>query len=506
MEITTRHVKDAAAERCACLVLPVADSGKPGALTAAIDRASGGALTRRMRSEHFKGAVGKSLLLHEPQGLAAARVLLLGCGDPRKLDTTALRKALQHALGALQASGATDASFLLDDLATAGHGHEQLALQLALLAGASSYRYTHTLSRPEPAPRLGKVVFASTQKPSARTVRAAAEGQAIAAGANLARELGNLPANICTPGHLAAQARALAGRHPQLHCRVLDEKKMKELRMGALLSVTAGTREPAKLIVLEYRGGARRERPHVLVGKGITFDSGGISLKPGAAMDEMKFDMCGAASVLGTLEAIARLQPRLNVVGIVAACENLPSGTATRPGDVVKSMAGTTIEILNTDAEGRLILCDALHYAQRFQPASLIDIATLTGACVVALGKHASGLFANDEELAAQLLAAGEATHDRAWRMPLWEDYQEQLKSNFADVANVGGPAAGSVTAACFLARFTREQRWAHLDIAGTAWEQGAAKGATGRPVALLARYLLERAGSAKKPPAGARG
>jgi len=269
--------------------------------------------------------------------------------------------------------------------------------------------------------------------------------------------------------------------------------------MGALLSVTAGTREPARLIVLEYRGAARDERPHVLVGKGITFDSGGISLKPGAGMDEMKFDMCGAASVLGTLEAIATLQPRLNVVGIVAAAENLPSGSATRPGDVVKSMAGTTIEVLNTDAEGRLILCDALTYARRFKPRSLVDIATLTGACVVALGKHASGLFSNDEELAAQLLAAGEATHDRAWRMPLWEDYQEQLKSNFADVANVGGPGAGSVTAACFLARFTREQCWAHLDIAGTAWEQGASKGATGRPVALLTRYLLDRAGSPGK-------
>ena len=269
---------------------------------------------------------------------------------------------------------------------------------------------------------------------------------------------------------------------------------MAELKMGALLSVSAGSKEPARLIVLEYRGGARGARPHVLVGKGITFDSGGISIKPGAGMDEMKFDMCGAASVLGTMSAIAELKPRLNVVGIVAACENLPSGSATRPGDVVKSMAGITIEVLNTDAEGRLILCDALTYAERFEPQSLIDIATLTGACVVALGKHASGLFSNNDALAAELLAAGSHTHDRAWQMPLWDDYQEQLKSNFADVANIGGPGAGSVTAACFLSRFTKKQRWAHLDIAGSAWEQGAAKGATGRPVALLTRYLLDRA------------
>jgi leucyl aminopeptidase len=316
----------------------------------------------------------------------------------------------------------------------------------------------------------------------------------MAAGANLARELGNLPANICTPSYLASQARALAAQHPHLHCKVLDEKKMAELKMGALLSVSAGSKEPAKLIVLEYRGGARGARPHVLVGKGITFDSGGISIKPGAGMDEMKFDMCGAASVLGTMSAIAELKPRLNVVGIVAACENLPSGTATKPGDVVKSMAGITIEVLNTDAEGRLILCDALSYAERFEPQSLIDIATLTGACVVALGKHASGLFSNNDALAAELLAAGNHTHDRAWQMPLWDDYQEQLKSNFADVANIGGPGAGSVTAACFLSRFTKKQRWAHLDIAGSAWEQGAAKGATGRPVALLTRYLLDRA------------
>jgi leucyl aminopeptidase len=331
-------------------------------------------------------------------------------------------------------------------------------------------------------------------KPPRALSVALSEGGAIGRGMNLARELGNTPANICTPTHLAEQARALARRHTRLRCRVLDEKQMLALGMHSLLSVTAGTREPARLIVLEYRGGAKDERPYALVGKGITFDSGGISLKPGAGMDEMKFDMCGAASVLGTMQALAETAPAMNVVAVVAACENMPSGSATRPGDVVKSMAGITIEILNTDAEGRLILCDALTYVKRFKPRSIVDIATLTGACVVALGKHATGLFSNDEALAAELLAAGNEAHDRAWQMPVWDDYQEQLKSNFADVANIGGPNAGSVTAACFLSRFATGEKWAHLDIAGTAWEQGAAKGATGRPVGLLLRYLLSKA------------
>ncbi|MBK9468166.1 MAG: leucyl aminopeptidase [Gammaproteobacteria bacterium] len=494
MDISIKHIADPAAERCGCLVLPVADGGKFGAAAARLDQAADGQLARLVKSEHFSGAAGKSVLLHNPSGVAAQRLLLLGCGKPGAADAAAFRKMVMHALGAVQATGAADLVMLLEDVATNERDRDWQAQQLGLLAGAAGYRYTHTLSKPEPGSRLKKVVLGSATRPSAATVRALDEGRAMAAGANLARELGNLPANICTPSYLASQARALAAQHPQLHCRVLDEKKMAELKMGALLSVTAGSKEAAKLIVLEYRGGARGARPHVLVGKGITFDSGGISIKPGAGMDEMKFDMCGAASVLGTMSAIAGLKPRLNVVGIVAACENLPSGTATKPGDVVKSMAGITIEVLNTDAEGRLILCDALTYAERFEPQSLIDIATLTGACVVALGKHASGLFSNNDDLAAELLAAGSHTHDRAWHMPLWDDYQEQLKSNFADVANIGGPGAGSVTAACFLSRFTKKQRWAHLDIAGSAWEQGAAKGATGRPVALLTRYLLDRA------------
>jgi leucyl aminopeptidase len=321
------------------------------------------------------------------------------------------------------------------------------------------------------------------------------DGQAIANGMALARRLGNLPGNICTPAFLAEQARELGKAHRKLKVDVLEEKDMEKLGMGALLSVARGSRQPAKLIVMHYKGGAKDEQPVVLVGKGVTFDSGGISLKPGAAMDEMKFDMCGAASVLGTVRACCELELPLNLVGIVPATENLPDGLATKPGDVVTSMSGQTIEILNTDAEGRLILCDALTYAARFEPAVIVDIATLTGACVVALGKHASGLLGNHEPLIHALLKAGQSSGDRAWQMPLWDEYQEQLKSNFADMANIGGPQAGTITAACFLSRFTREQHWAHLDIAGVAWNQGDKKGATGRPVPLLTQFLLDRVG-----------
>jgi leucyl aminopeptidase len=319
--------------------------------------------------------------------------------------------------------------------------------------------------------------------------------RALADGIKLARDLGNRPGNVCTPTHLAETASELAARHDSLTCTVLEEAEMEKLGMGALLSVARGSRQPAKLITLEYRGGAEGDKPVVLVGKGVTFDSGGISIKPGAGMDEMKFDMCGAASVLGTLSAVADLGLPLNVVGVVPATENLPDGNASKPGDIVTSMSGQTIEILNTDAEGRLILCDALTYSARFEPAVVIDIATLTGACVIALGEHASGLMSNDDQLAADLLAAGERADDRAWRLPVWEDYQKQLDSPFADMANVGGRAAGSITAACFLARFARNYRWAHFDIAGTAWLSGKSKGASGRPVALLFEYLANRAG-----------
>jgi leucyl aminopeptidase len=367
---------------------------------------------------------------------------------------------------------------------------QTLARQLT----CASYRYTATVSKPKPPLKLARLVVNTGDSRSLKAGQKALErGAAMGNGINEARRLADLPGNICTPSYLAQEARKLARDHARLTTRILDEKKMRELGMGSLLSVSAGSEQPARLIVMNYKGGKPGQNPYVLVGKGITFDSGGISLKPGAKMDEMKFDMGGAASVFGTLQAVVELDLPLNVIGIVAAAENMPSGRATKPGDVVTSMSGKTIEVLNTDAEGRLVLCDALTYARRFKPHVVIDIATLTGACVIALGSHASGLYANQDKLAEQLLAAGVESHDRAWRMPLWDDYQKQLDSNFADIANIGGPGGGSITAACFLARFTEDYHWAHLDIAGSAWD-GSPKGATGRPVGLLTQYLLERA------------
>jgi leucyl aminopeptidase len=322
---------------------------------------------------------------------------------------------------------------------------------------------------------------------------AVAQGQAIAKGKQFTKTLGNLPGNICTPSYLAEQAQQFAKSYKSVSTSILDEKQMEELGMGSLLSVSAGSAEPAKLIVMNYKGGKKDEAPQVLVGKGITFDTGGISLKPGAAMDEMKYDMCGAASVFGTLLAVAELNLPINVVGIIAAAENMPSGVATKPGDIVTTLSGKTVEILNTDAEGRLVLCDALTYAEMFNPAAIIDIATLTGACIIALGHHTSAVLSNQNTLAQQIIKAGDASADAAWQLPMGEQYQEQLKSNFADIANIGGRPAGTITAACFLSRFTEGQRWAHLDIAGTAWVSGNNKGATGRPVPLLTQYLLDR-------------
>ncbi|MDE2161398.1 MAG: leucyl aminopeptidase, partial [Burkholderiales bacterium] len=365
----------------------------------------------------------------------------------------------------------------------------------ALVGAASDAVYVYRETKPSaPAPSALAAVRVVCSKADAAEAGAGLErGRAIAAGVALARRCANLPGNHCTPSFLAEQARQLAKDHG-LKVEVLERKDCAKLGMGSFLAVTQGSQEPPKFIVARWMGGPRNQAPIVLVGKGITFDSGGISLKPGAEMDEMKFDMGGAASVLGTLRAVAELKAKVNLIGIIPSCENLPSGTAVKPGDVVTSLSGQTIEILNTDAEGRLILCDALTYAERFGPALLVDIATLTGACVIALGHHRSGLFSNDDELAAELLAAGEAALDPAWRMPLDEEYDDALKSNFADMANVGSRAGGAITAAKFLQRYTAKQRWAHLDIAGTAWKSGAAKGSTGRPVPLLTHFVLGHA------------
>jgi leucyl aminopeptidase len=502
MQINAK-IMDAVKQSTQCLVVACFEGVKLSAAASAINAADARQLETLLKREKFDGKVGQSLLLLNPQGIAAERLLVIGLGAQDKqgsISSDNFRKALQKIPDALKATHCSDVSIILDDISVSGKDAEWQARQIVEILIASQHRADSLKSKPaEPSFVLKKVTLGFTKATNASANKGIAIGQAVANGVNVARELGNLPGNVCTPTYLANEAKKLARGQTRLGVKILEEKDMKALGMGSLLSVSAGSDQPAKLIVMEYKGGNKKDAPIALVGKGITFDTGGISLKPGAGMDEMKYDMCGAASVLGTFKALIELQPAINVIGIIAASENMPNGNATKPGDIVTSMSGQTIEVLNTDAEGRLVLCDALTYTERFKPKAVIDIATLTGACVVALGNHASGLFSNNEELAQSILKAGQTAHDRAWQMPLWDEYQKQLDSNFADIANIGGPAGGSITAACFLSRFTKNFAWAHLDIAGTAWLSGAAKGATGRPVPLLVQYLLDSLPSTTK-------
>jgi leucyl aminopeptidase len=483
--------------RSGCAVVAVHEPRSLSPAASQIDQASGGHLSRLLRRGDASGKPGKVTMLHGVPGIMAERVLLVGCGPKRGVNEPNYRKALAAMSEALEGCGARDAACHLTELAITGRDSAWMLRTAVESVSASRYRFDQLKSGKKPAaPRLTTLWLALVNpRGKAAAERAITIGQAVAAGVALSRDLGNLPGNVCTPTYLADTARTLKKGHRNVKVTVLEQSDMEELGMGSLLSVARGSREPPKLIAIEYRGGDRGKAPHVLVGKGITFDSGGISIKPSPAMDEMKYDMCGAASVLGTLRACIDMKLPLNVVGIVPSCENLPDGAANKPGDIVTSMSGQTIEILNTNAEGRLILCDALTYAERYEPQSVIDIATLTGACVIALGSQAAGLLGNDDGLVEQLINAGETSGDRAWQLPLWEEYQDQLKSNFADMANIGGREAGTITAACFLARFTRKLRWAHLDIAGVAWRGGHHKGSTGRPVPLLVQYLLDRAG-----------
>jgi leucyl aminopeptidase len=474
-----------------CLVVGIHENGIMPSTTAALDQVTEGYIANIVKTGDVSGKSGSQLLLHSVPGLKAQRLLLVGCGKKGELKPKDWSMILQHTAKALSPLNTADAILALDpdinDL-----DENRRARLAAQIFTADSYRYISTRTKPKPASKLKTLSLHVLNSRSQKSAQQGLDiGAAIGKGISLAKELGNLPGNICTPTYLGEQAQKLGKENPGLKVTVLSEAQMKRLGMGSLLSVSAGSAQPAKLIIMEYTGAAASARPHVLVGKGITFDTGGISLKPGAAMDEMKFDMCGAASVLGTMAALCEIKPKLNVIGMIAAAENMPSGTATKPGDIVTSMSGQTIEILNTDAEGRLVLCDALTYAERYKPATVIDIATLTGACVVALGAHVSGMMSNDDKLAEKLYACGLQAQDPVWRLPLWDEYQKQLDSNFADIANIGGPKAGTITAGCFLARFTKKYKWAHLDIAGTAWLQGSDKGATGRPVPLLVEYLL---------------
>jgi len=477
-----------------CLVVGVYEPRKLSAAAAGIDRTAKGYLARVVRRGDMQGKPGTTLLLHSVPGVAAERVLLVGLGRERDFLEKRYRESVAAAVRALNATGAEEATLHLTELAVGRRDSAWKVAHAVTVAGECGYRFTQMKSKVEgDGPALRRLVLNVDRAAEKRAAAGLVQGLALVQGMGLAKDLGNLPPNICTPAYLAGRARELAKRY-RMKITVLERADMERLGMHTLLSVAQGSAQPPKLIVLEYRGGPKKAKPVALVGKGVTFDTGGISLKPGADMDEMKFDMCGAASVLGTLKAVGEMKLPVNVIGVIPATENMPGSRATRPGDVVKSLSGQTVEILNTDAEGRLILCDALTYVERYQPAAVIDIATLTGACVIALGHVASGLFANDDALAREVNSAADTAHDRVWHMPLWDDYQEQLKSNFADFANIGGRPAGSVTAACFLARFTGKFKWAHLDIAGTAWKSGKEKGSTGRPVPLLTQFLVNRA------------
>jgi leucyl aminopeptidase len=483
-----------ATAKTGCVAVAVFENKKLSAAAKALDQ--NGDITAALKSGDITGKPGSTLLLRGVAGTTAQRVLLVGMGADETVSDKNFASAVSATLKAFASLGSADAiiAFPLDQVKERDGNWAMRSIVIA--ATEAEFRTDAQKSKKDPQPAgVRKVVIAcGATTPATKAVLA--QSIAIANGMNLTRELGNLSPNVCTPTYLANTAKKLAGDFG-FDVEILERKQLEALKMGSFLSVAKGSEEAPKFIVLKHMGGKAKDAPVVLVGKGITFDSGGISIKPGPQMDEMKYDMCGAGSVLGTFRAIGEMGLKLNVVGIVAACENMPSGRATKPGDIVTSMNGTTIEILNTDAEGRLILCDALTYAERFNPAAVVDIATLTGACIVALGHHNSGLFTRHDDahdqLADELLAAGKQASDGAWRLPISEAYNEQLKSNFADLANIGSPGGASITAASFLENFTRKYTWAHLDIAGTAWKSGAQKGATGRPVPLLTTFLLNR-------------
>ena len=482
----------AASQRTECAILPVFEDGQLRGATREIDTAARGIIKQLVRKGDVSGRLGTTTLIHRTQGTAAARWLLVGCGKHTEFNARRLTSALTAAIAGLRNSATKEAISYLAYGVGDGVNAADAARHSVESARASVYRFDELKSRTDPSPRLTRLSLAAPRGTNSAPLRAAVKvGTAIANGADLARDLGNRPPNVCTPSHLAEAARKLARRYPKLKIKVLGEREMRKLGMGALLCVTQGANEPPRLIVIEYRNGSPKDAPIALCGKGVTFDAGGISLKPPPKMDEMKYDMSGAGSVLGAMSAIAELGAAVNVVGVIPACENMPSGGATRPGDIIKSMSGQTVEIINTDAEGRLILCDAITYARQFKPRCVIDIATLTGACVVALGHTYTGVFSNDDDLAAELIAAGDRALDLAWRLPVHEDYGESLRSNFADFANSGSRDGGASVGANFLSRFVDGLPWAHLDIAGVAWRANSHKGSTARPVPMLVDFLL---------------
>lgn len=484
-----------ARQKTACFIVAIF-SGKTLSPTAsALDKSTRKSISNLTKRGDITGKAGETLLMPTATGVSADRVLLVGAGKQTGIGPAEYVKVVKKAASVLSSSGCRNTLSALTEIEVSERDLAWKIRQLAIAFADVGYQYNEFKSKSTLSKKVAiklSIFIEDNLADDAKLALPLANG--ICNGMRLCKDLGNSPANHCTPTDLANTAKTLAKGEAKLRTEVLDEAAMKKLNMGSLLSVSAGSEQPAKLIVIHYNGGHKDDKPIVLVGKGVTFDSGGISIKPSAQMDEMKYDMCGAASVFGTMVAVNEAKLPVNVVGVIPATENLPDGKATKPGDVVTSMSGQTIEILNTDAEGRLILCDALTYSDRFNPDVVIDIATLTGACIVALGNSASGLMSNNDQLANDLLAAGETCGERAWRLPIWDEYDQLINSPFADMANVGGRAAGTITAACFLARFTKKYRWAHLDIAGTAWKSGKAKGATGTPVPLLVQYITDRA------------
>jgi leucyl aminopeptidase len=484
-----------------CLVVGIHDNGADDSpLTEeakALDAATGGRIAKLVSRGDFPGRTGETLLIPDLEGLKATRVLLTGLGSQKNFSRKAFRKALAAAVTALNRTRIASVAFAVARPSFNDLDDYYFGRVVAEVVGTTLYKINDLKSGKKPKPPTLETVIAGPVRGAGASAakRGLTHGAAIAAASKVQRDLANLPGNVCTPSYLADQAKALAKGNPSVKVTVLDEAAIKKEKMGCFLAVTQGSAEPPRFIVMEYKGPKAPKAPIVLVGKGITFDTGGISLKDPGAMDEMKFDMSGSAAVIAALTLVSTLKLPLNVVGLIAAAENMPSATAIKPGDIVTSAAGHTVEILNTDAEGRLVLCDALHYARRYEPAAIVDLATLTGACVVALGAHHAGCMANDDALAREIVAAGVRADDRAWHLPVTEEYADQLKSNFADFANIGGREGGAITAAAFLGKFVQGLKWAHLDIAGVAYQGGANKGSTGRPTALLADFLIHRAG-----------
>ncbi len=477
-----------------CLIIGVYQDQQLTDSAASLPESTRNVISKVLARGDNKGAIGTTLLINALPDSGIERVLLVGLGEHKALTGKNFRKVLQAVFASLKKSQIKTVTCTLADVDVINGGRQWKTRQIIEIVNDTAYQFTAYKSNKDLDFTIEKISITAPTSELTQAQLGLSQGTAIADGINLTKLLGDLPGNICTPTYLAEQAIELGSQYDKLSINVLEEADMEQLGMGALLSVSRGSRQPAKLITLDYQGGDKNAKPIVLIGKGLTFDAGGISLKPGLGMDEMKYDMCGGATVLGTLKAAAEMKLPLNIIGLIPASENLPDGDANKPGDVLISMSGKTIEVLNTDAEGRLLLCDTLTYAERFNPDVVIDMATLTGACLVALGRVPSGLLGNNDELCNALLAAGEVANDSLWRLPLWEEYQEQLKSNFADLANIGGKDAGTITAACFLSHFAEKFNWAHLDIAGTAWRTGQNKGATGRPVPLLTQYLLNRA------------